>query len=363
MNERTILLNPGPVTLSPGVRDALTRGDWCHREQEFADLTQSINRRLVKVYDADSDEYASILLTGSGTCAVESMLVTLAPEDSSTLVIANGVYGERMANMLTEHGRPHKVFRCHWTAPIDFEAVERQLDGNDQLTHVVAVQHETTTGRLNEIERLGRICARRHVALLLDSVSAFGAEELRFDEWNIEALAATANKCLHGVPGISFVIAKRSSLSHPATHTGSVYMDLRNYYGTQHGDGYSPFTLSVQCAFALDVALDEFAESGGWRGRHGRYAEIAAQIRDHLQHCGVEPLLQAEECSVTMHSYLLPATVDYKRFHDVLKEDGFIVYAGQGNLAGKIFRIAHMGAILDDDVDRLTRSLTRALEA
>lgn len=362
MTGRTILLNPGPVTLSPGVRDALTRGDWCHREKEFADLTQSINRRLVDVYDAGPAEYASVLLTGSGTCAVESMLVTLAPKDSSTLVIANGVYGERMAKMLTELGRPHEVLRCQTTSPIDFEAVERQLDGKGPFTHVVAVQHETTTGRLNDIERLGRICAQRGVALLLDSVSAFGGEEIRFDEWNIEALAATANKCLHGVPGISFVIAKRSSLSQPAAHTGSVYLNLRSYYGTQDTEGYSPFTLSVQCAFALDVALDEFAECGGWRGRHRRYAEIAARIRGHLQNCGVEPLLQAEERSATMHSYLLPSTIDYRRFHDVLKEDGFVVYAGQGDLAGKIFRIAHMGEILDDDVERLTRSLTRALE-
>lgn len=361
MTDRTILLNPGPVTLSPGVRNALVRGDWCHREKEFADLTQSINRRLLDVYETDESRYASVLLTGSGTCAVESMLATLAPRSSSTLVIANGVYGERMAKMLTRLERPHEVLECEWTAPIDLGSVAERLEAGDEITHVAAVQHETTTGRLNDIAALGALCARRGVRLLLDSVSAFGAEEIRFEEWNVEALAATANKCLHGVPGISFVVAERDRLSHTDTQPSSVYMDLRAYYETQHGDGYSPFTLPVQCAFALDRALEEFFDEGGCAARRSRYLEISRRICGHLQRAGVRPLLSADERSASMHSYWLPSHVSYKAFHDALKSEGFVIYAGQGELAGRMFRIAHMGAILDEDVERLILCLDRTL--
>jgi 2-aminoethylphosphonate-pyruvate transaminase len=361
MSRRTVLLNPGPVTLSAGVREALIRDDWCHREPEFAELTRSINRRLTDVYELDPEGYASVLLTCSGTGAVEAMLATFAPRNSTTLVVANGVYGERMARILAEYERPHEVIRAEWTAPIDLGQIAARLDDDGGISHVVAVHHETTTGRLNDIAGLGELCRQRGTSMLLDSVSAFGAEELRFDDWNVEAMAATANKCLHGVPGIAFVVAKRKSLAPAEQGAGSVYLDLRPYYETQHGDGYAPFTLAVQSAFALDVALEEFERSGGWRGRLARYREIAGRVGAHLEQAGVSAMLRPEERSAAMVSYWLPEAVDYQRFHDVLKEDGFVVYAGQGNLSGRVFRIAHMGEITDDDVDRLTRSLTRAL--
>jgi 2-aminoethylphosphonate-pyruvate transaminase len=360
---RSVLLNPGPVTLSERVRSALARGDWCHRETEFAELTQRVNDRIVEVYDADPDEYAAVLLTCSGTGAVEAMLTTLAPTESPTLVAANGVYGERMAAMLREQQRPTVVVAGDWMEPIDFAEVERQLTANPSITHVAAVHHETTTGRLNDIARLASLCAERKISLLLDSVSAFGAEEIRFGEWQIEALAATANKCLHGVPGMSFVVAAHRSLAARRERVGSVYLDLGRYYSAQHGDGFSPFTLAVQPAFALDAALDEFSEQGGWRQRQARYRAIGDDIRRHLSGLDVETVLPAEQYSATMHSYWLPEHVDYDRFHDELKTEGFVIYAGQGNLAGRIFRIAHMGAITDHDVEALKRALSRGLGA
>jgi 2-aminoethylphosphonate-pyruvate transaminase len=361
MGERIILLNPGPVTLSPAVRSALTRGDWCHREPEFADLSKSINRRLAAVYGLDESNYASVSLTGSGTCAVEAMLATFAPRESTTLVVTNGVYGERMARMLSEMERPYDVVKADWSSPIDLAAVAERLSTGKDVSHVVAVQHETTTGRLNDIAGLGALCAANGISLLLDSVSAFGAEEIVFDAWNVQAVAATANKCLHGVPGISFVVARRDLLARSDIHPGSVYLNLHDYYATQHGDGYSPFTLAVQSAFGLDVALEEFFQGGGWQARRSRYLQIGTRIADHLAEAGVSAMLPAAERSATMYSYWLPPNTDYQHFHDVLKNDGFVVYAGQGDLSGRLFRIAHMGAILDEDVDRLLLSLKKAL--
>jgi 2-aminoethylphosphonate-pyruvate transaminase len=361
MTARTILLNPGPVTLTDGVRQAMTRADWCHREPEFAKLTQSINGRLAGVYEAAADEFAAVLLSGSGTSAVEAMLTTFAPVDGKTLVVANGVYGERMAAMLRSMGRPMELVAAAWDAPIDLDAVEECLSAQSDITHLVAVHHETTTGRLNEVDELGALCIKHDCALLLDAVSSFGAEEIQFREWNLQALAGTANKCLHGVPGLSFVLARRVMFSGKEAVSDSVYLDLHRYFHTQHDQGYSPFTLSVQVAFALDVALDELRECGGWPKRRQRYRAVANSIRKTLRGVGVKTFIPESDCSSVMSSYRLPTGVTYAALHDRLKEQGFIIYAGQGHFSDSMFRIANMGAIMDSDVERLNHALTSFL--
>ena len=157
---RTVLLNPGPVTLSDRVRRALTKEDQCHREPEFAELTLDIKRRLQQVYPAAAANFEALLLSGSGTCAVEAMLASLAPQETKTLVVANGVYGERMAAMLAAHGHPYEMLAFEWLAAIDLDAVERRLEADASITHVATVHHETTTGRLNDLDKLGAICRR-----------------------------------------------------------------------------------------------------------------------------------------------------------------------------------------------------------
>jgi 2-aminoethylphosphonate-pyruvate transaminase len=360
---RTILMNPGPVTLSDRVREALTSADWCHREPEFADLTQWINDALVNVYPSTASDFESVMLTGSGTSAVEAMLASFAPDEATTLVVANGVYGERMARILEAHRKPHLVVASHATEPMNLEAVRKSLEENDSIRYVATVHHETTTGRLNDLEQLAGICRDAGVPMMLDAVSSFGAEAIEADAWNIAALAATANKCLHGVPGISFVLARTALWTDNETSAGSVYLDLRGYHASQHGDGFSPFTQSVQAAFALRAALLEFEEEGGWAGRRNTYRQRAAQILSSLQGAGVEPLLQTMDCSCVLRSYLLPGDVSYRELHDELKNNGFVIYAGQGKLASSIFRIANMGDIRPDELDRFGAVVSAFFEA
>jgi len=357
VSNRLILLNPGPVTLTDRVRAALTAGDWCHREPEFATLTRGLNARLAAVYPVLARGYRAVLLAGSGTAAVEAMLVSFAPADRGTLVVANGVYGERMARMLAAHGRPCSLARFDWTAPVDLAALEAQLAADPGISHVAVVHHETTTGRLNDVAALGRLCKSRGLTLLLDAVSSFGAEELAGDDWNLGAIAATANKCLHGAPGLSFVLAPVPAWEQLAA-TGdepaaSVYLHLGRYYQTQHGDGFSPFTLPVQIAFALDAALDELAAAGGWPARRALYRERAERIRHALAAGGVRSLLAVDDSSAVLRAYRLPEGRTYAVLHDALKAAGFVIYAGQGDLGREIFRIAHMGDIRPADLDRL----------
>jgi 2-aminoethylphosphonate-pyruvate transaminase len=353
-----ILLNPGPVTLTEGVRKALHRGDWCHREPEFADLTRDINNRLVRVYREMAGKYDAVMLTGSGTSAVEAMLASFAPVDSTSLVVANGVYGERMAKILTAHGKPHSVVQSAWGEPMDIDRVREELDMKPEISHLVVVHHETTTGRLNDLSELAELCQQNGVEMLLDCVSSFGAEAINADELPIAALAATANKCLHGVPGISFVLARKELWRDGLQPASSVYLDLAAYHQGQHGEGFSPFTQSVQPAFALRQALDELESEGGWEQRRSIYRRRAGRIAVVLKSLGIETMLAPEEYSCVLWSWLLPQGYNYADIHAALKKDGFVIYAGQGDFSKQIFRIAHMGDIREDDLVRLEASLS-----
>jgi 2-aminoethylphosphonate-pyruvate transaminase len=363
MDRPTILLNPGPVTLTERVRRALLREDLCHREPEFAELTLDVKRRLAGIYGVES-ECEAIVLTGSGTCAVEAMLATLVPplgdKEWRCMVVANGVYGERMAAMLEAHGREVVLVRSDWLAAIDTGEAERLLASDARISHVVCVHNETTTGRLNDIAALGRVCRQHDRPLLLDCVSSFGGEAIDFVGWNLEALAATANKCLHGVPGMAFCVVDKRALALKRHRAPSVYLDLHRYSDSQR-DGFSPFTQSVHACFALQEALIELEEQGGWQARNRRYRAVTARVRAHLEALGIEALLPADRSSSMLTAYRLPQGMGYERLHDALKEAGFVIYAGQGDLSKTVFRIATMGDVRDDDVGRLLVAFDRLL--
>jgi 2-aminoethylphosphonate-pyruvate transaminase len=352
--KRNILLNPGPVTLTDRVRNALIRDDWCHREPEFAELTREINAELVSVYADMEADFSAVMLTGSGTSGVEAMLASFASDNGETLVLANGVYGERMAKMLAAHRKPYRLVQAQWTDPVDVAAAARVLDQHPEITQVATVHHETTTGRLNDLDAIGALCKARDLPLLLDGVSSFGAEAIDADGWNLAAVAATANKCLHAAPGLSFVVARNALWSEKSSEVGSVYLDLHAYYAGQHGEGFSPFTQAVPAAFALREALDELRDEGGWAGRRRIYRERAAVIAEALQSLNISMLLNENEYSCVLRSYLLPDGCDYESAHDAFKRAGFVIYSGQGQFEENIFRIANMGAIGADDLDALT---------
>jgi len=354
-----ILLNPGPVVLSERVRRALGNPDLCHREPEFAALQGTIRQRLVDVYGLSPSRYAAVLLTASGTGAMEAMVTSLVPEGGRLAIIENGIYGERLSRIAEVHGVAHAAFRLGWGDPIDLGRLSAWLVEHAETTHLVVVHHETTTGRLNPVAEIGEVCRARGIRLLVDAVSSFGGEALDFDGWGIAACAATANKCLHGVPGASFVILRREMLPAAGARPRTLYLDLGTYCRAQDR-GETPFTQSVQVFYALAEALAEFGEEGGWTARHARYARLAGQVRAGLTTLGFRPVLPEEASSVVLTAYHLPEGLTYAVLHDHLKAHGFVIYSGQGRLANSIFRLSTMGAIAAVDIDRLLETF-RAL--
>lgn len=332
--------------------------DLCHREPEFATLQRSIRTKLLKVYELDEAYWTTGLLTGSGTAAVEAMISTLIPSDGKLLSVENGVYGERITRIAEQYGIPLAVANFDWTASIDEEQLARQLAEDQTITHLSLIHHETTTGRLNKLLPILEICKQRNVKVLLDGVSSFGAEDIPFAHENLVACAATANKCLHGVPGTAFVVLRKDTLNQ--ANPRNLYLNLKSYIDAQDKNG-TPFTQSVQTFYALDEALNELQDEGGQKHRLALYRQRLGTIRTALENLGIKPLLNEQDCSCVLHAYHLPAHCDYSRLHDSLKAAGFVIYAGQGEFAKSLFRISMMGTISNNDMARLASAFRKAL--
>ncbi len=349
---RTILLNPGPVTLTERVRRSLLKEDLCHREPEFAELVLDIKRRLLRVYPEAARDYEAVLMVGSGTCAVEAMIQSFVPKGGKVLVISNGIYGERMASMVQAIGKQLEFVRSEWPEPMNLAEVDRRLAADASISHVIAVHNETTTGRRNDLPALAAILKKHNRRMLLDSVSSFAGEEIRFEDWNLDALCSVANKCIHGAPGICFVMARRELLESGTSGASSVYLDLYRYYKEQKS-GFSPFTQATHVCVAMQEALAELEDSGGWKTRHERYMRLSRTIRAELDAIGIKRFLPEDAYCAVISSFHLPQGVSYKELHDLLKKAGFVIYAGQAGLYHSIFRIANLGAISDADLARL----------
>jgi 2-aminoethylphosphonate-pyruvate transaminase len=340
--------------LSEGVRRAVAKTDLCHREPEFYKLQDKVIRGLLDVYSCDPTQWAAVLLGGSGTIALEAMITSLVPSDARVLVLENGVYGERLSRIAEIHDISNQALRTGWGEQIDLQSLEQSLASGD-FSHVLAVHHETTTGRLNPVNEIARLCSKYKTGLLLDAVSSFGAESIPFEQESLQAVAATANKCLHGIPGLAMVICRDEALKQDI-QPRSLVLHLQDWAEHQARQS-TPFTPPVNGLLGLARALKELRKQGGWKSRRSRYRKLAARVAETCEQLGVDQWIPAAECSCVLRSYHLPDGLGYDELHDGLKQLGFIIYAGQGELATRLFRISTMGEISDYDMARLEQAL------
>jgi len=353
-----ILLNPGPVNVSPRVQQALLRGDLCHREEEFSDLLVAIRAKLLQAFAPSG--YTAVPVTGSGTLAVEAMVSSALPEGKKLLVINNGVYGERMLRMAEAHRIPAVELRYDWTERPALGQIESTLRADPAIDAVALVHHETTTGLLNLVTEVGAITRRAGRLLLLDAVSSLAAEDLDLIRDGVDLCACTANKCVQGLPGVSFVLVRTDAMAAMQHYPRrSLYLHLPLHWEAQEKRSI-PFTPSVQTWYALDAALDELLEETVTK-RVKRHYTAAQLLRDGFARLGLKALLPAVHQSNTLTSLLLPEGMTYPRIHDGLKERGFVIYEGQGRLQTGIFRVANMGHLTLDDFRRFLAALEEVL--
>jgi 2-aminoethylphosphonate-pyruvate transaminase len=354
-----ILLNPGPVNVSPRVQQALLRGDICHREEEFSRLLRGIRDRLINAFAGPG--YTSVVLTGSGTAALEAAVGSSLPEGKKILVVKNGVYGERIAGMARAHRLPVVEFSSPWTERPDPARLADLLGREREIAVVAMVHHETTTGLINPVRAVGKLCREEGKLFLVDSISGLGGEEIDPVRDGIDLCVGTANKCIQGLPGISFVLARTDRMDEMSGHPErSLYLHLPRYHEEQER-GSIPYTPSVQICYALEEALKELLEEGVAR-RIQRYRQAAALLRKGFSELGLAFLLPEALRSNTITALRLPEGRTYADLHDRLKARGYVIYAGQGDLTREIFRVANMGHLPLSSFEGFIASLSEILK-
>lgn len=359
--KRYILLCPGPVNTSMHVKAALGGPDICHREPEFKDLYQTVRAKLVHALGFDQ-RYTAVPFSGSGTASLEAAVMACVDGAKKMLVVNNGVYGSRIAQVARIHQIPLVEVRSPMTDRPDLARVAAALKRDSSIGTVAMVHHETSSGMLNPVEEVGILAKKFKKRYLVDAISSLGAEKLDLAKSNVGLCVGSAGKALHGAPGLSFVLLSQEEAARVAKlKPRSLYLDLALQLRAAEDGGEPPFTPAVQLYAAFDAALDELAREG-IKNRVARYRERSVFLRDGYKKLGLKFLLDEKVLSNTLTAMWLPQGRTYGQIHDGLKKAGYIIYAGQSELKGKIFRVAHMGLLLQQDLKAFLKSLKDVLE-
>jgi 2-aminoethylphosphonate-pyruvate transaminase len=338
------LLTPGPLTTSPGVKQAMLH-DYGSRDSHFIAVNRRMRDRLVDIIDG-AGSHVCVPLQGSGTFVVEAMIGSFVPADGKLLVLVNGAYGKRIVRICEYYKRTCVTLETPEDTPIDAQALDRTLAADPAITHVAAIHCETTTGMLNPIEEIAAVVARHGRSLLIDAMSAFGAIPLDARATPFDAVVASSNKCLEGVPGIGFCLARKSALEKTAGNAPSLTLDLHDQWVAMEKTAQWRFTPPVHCILAFDKALDEFDEEGGVAGRGGRYADNCRILVDGMREMGFRTLLPADLQAPIIVTFHMPADpkFDFQKFYDRLREQGYVIYPGKLTVADS-FRIGCIGRL------------------
>ncbi len=350
------LLTPGPLTTSRTVKRAML-ADYGSRDVEFRTIVSDIRRQLLALAHCN-DSYECVIMQGSGTFAIEAALGSLCPaEGGKTLVVANGAYGDRAAQILARLGRPFtKLDKGDMTAPT-VEDVGGAMDADTTLTHVWIIHCETTSGIINPISEIAAAVKARKRTFMVDAMSSFGAIPLNMEASGMDVMVSSSNKCIEGVPGFSYVLVKRKLLEASKGKCHSVVLDLFEQWKGLEANGQFRFTPPTHALAAFHQALQEHKEQGGVAGRGDRYMRNAARLVAGMRAMGFSTLLRDEEAGPIIQTFLTPRDANFKfeEFYEGLRRRGFAIYPGKLTKCNS-FRIGSIGAI-DESI------LMQALEA
>lgn len=330
IEKREWLLTPGPLTTAPAVRQAMLR-DWGSWDGDFRNLTAKLRQRILSMIGDHDREFECVPLQGSGTFIVEALLGSFVPRDGKCLVLINGAYGQRIATTLDYLGRNYTTLDKGDFLPPRADEIGRRLDADPAVTHVVVVHCETSSGILNPIEEISQVVYAKGRKLLIDSMSAFGALPLEVDKLKFEAVASSANKCIEGVPGFGFVIARRIELEQAHGRSHSLSLDLHAQWEYMERTGQWRFTPPTHSVAAFVTALDLHAEQGGVAGRLNRYRANCDALVTRMRRAGFVTLLNEPWLSPIIVTFFTPSDPAFRfnEFYNRLKARGFIIYPGK----------------------------------
>lgn len=353
-----LLLTPGPLTTSESVKTAMMI-DWCTWDEDYnVHIVEEIRKGLVQLATRKTDEYTSILMQGSGTYCVEATLGSVITPKHKLLILSNGAYGDRMGNIAEYHGMNYDMLAFDETEQVSVEYVDDYLAHNAEITHVAVVHCETTTGILNPLKEIAHMVKMHGKKLIVDAMSSFGGVPLDVEELGIDFMISSANKCIQGVPGFGFIIARKSELQYCKGVSKSLSLDIYDQWDAmEKGHGKWRFTSPTHVVRAFKQAMDELAAEGGVEARHARYCRNHDVLVEGMRSLGFKTLLKDEVQSPVITSFLYPdKEFDFKEFYHQLKEKGFVIYPGKISQADT-FRIGNIGDVFPEDFSRLIEAI------
>jgi len=363
--KRNILLNPGPATTSDTVKLAQVVPDICPREKEFGDVMEFVSKEITN-FVGSNDKYTTILFGGSGTASVEAMLSSVV-DDRTILIINNGAYGRRMCEIAEVYNLNYIEYKSSTIEEINLNELEAIIkthnlecirNGKTPISHMAVIHHETTTGILNDIKAIGRICEKYEIDMIVDAMSSFAGIPINMDEMNIKYLASSSNKCIQGMAGISFVIANKESLEKTMNiKPRNLYLNLYKQYLYFIDNYQMRFTPPVQVLYALQQAIMETKEET-IEDRYERYKECCKILWKGLDKLKLKKLVNEKASSMLLTSIIEPKIEGYcfDDLHDYLYNKGFTIYPGKVS-SEKTFRIANIGQIYPENMNKFIEIL------
>ncbi|AKM31036.1 2-aminoethylphosphonate--pyruvate transaminase [Pandoraea faecigallinarum] len=360
LGQEPILLTPGPLTTSPATRQAMLR-DWGSWDAQFNQITASLCRDLVDIVHGGAD-YVCVPLQGSGTFSVEAAIGTLTPRNARILVPDNGAYCQRILKICRYLGREAVALPVPEDQAAGAAAIDEALTRDPSITHVAQVHLETGAGVLNPLAEIARVCQKHGKGLIVDAMSSFGAVEIDVRSMPFDALIAASGKCLEGVPGMGFVIAKKSVLEASGGNSHSLAMDLHDQYVYMQKTTQWRFTPPTHVVAALRAAVDQFLREGGQPVRGERYRKNCRTLVDGMASLGFRPFLAPEVQAPVIVTFHAPADskYDFKAFYAAVRERGYILYPGKLTQI-ETFRVGCIGAIDDNEMRNVVTAISQSL--
>ncbi|AJP56259.1 2-aminoethylphosphonate--pyruvate transaminase [Pandoraea vervacti] len=360
LGQEPILLTPGPLTTSPATRQAMLR-DWGSWDAQFNTITASLCRDLVEIVHGGND-YVCVPLQGSGTFSVEAAIGTLTPRNARILVPDNGAYCQRILKICRYLGRDAVALPVPEDQAASAAAIDDALTRDPSITHVAQVHLETGAGVLNPLAEIARVCQKHGKGLIVDAMSSFGAVEIDVRSMPFDALIAASGKCLEGVPGMGFVIAKRTVLEASSGNSHSLAMDLHDQYVYMQKTTQWRFTPPTHVVAALRAAVDQFLAEGGQPVRGERYRKNCRTLVDGMASLGFRAFLAPEVQAPVIVTFHAPADskYDFKAFYAAVRERGYILYPGKLTQI-ETFRVGCIGAIDDNEMRNVVTAISQSL--
>jgi 2-aminoethylphosphonate-pyruvate transaminase len=356
------LLTPGPLTTSDTVKREMLV-DHCTWDDDYKQITQMIRKKLLELAHVSRDTYTAVLMQGSGTFGVESVITSSVGPDDKLLICANGAYGERQADICEHAGIAYELYRCPYDEMPDPGVIEHYLRSDETLTHVSMVHSETTSGILNDIASVAEVVKRYHKTFIVDAMSSFGGVDIEVGRLGIDFIVSSANKCIQGVPGFSFIICKKTALDACKGQARSLSLDLYDQWRVMDKDGKWRFTSPTHVVLAFAQALRELDDEGGIPARYKRYRGNNRLLISRMKAMGFKTYIGEDVQGPIITTFYCPDVphFDFSEMYAYIKKRGYAIYPGKVTDADT-FRIGNIGEIYPGDMVKVTDIIGDYLE-